>query len=301
MRLPPLNALRAFEATVRCGGFTAAANELGVTPAAVSMQVKKLESWLGKELFFRRNNSVVLTDAGQVLYPRTAASLQDLSQMADRFLDSETRSGLVISTIQFLADRFLAPAASRFRRQHPGTGIEIRIEEDPVDFRRDRIDLRLSYGNQFHPDLPATALLRDSVVPMAAPGLFDDMLPGALKDTDLIHIDWSGGYASYPTWSQWFAQAGLARSPDVRAGMRAAGSAVGIVLAREGAGVVLAPTLLAREETASGRLVPLSDTMVPLAQPYYAIGPNLSRGRPGRQSRRAALTAAFLEELKALL
>ncbi|WP_420587306.1 LysR family transcriptional regulator [Ruegeria sp.] len=132
MKLPPLNAIKAFEATARCGGFTAASTELGVTSAAVSLQVAKAESYMGKKLFLRGNNNLTLTDAGQMLYPQVAQALTQLSEITERFLEQEMRSHLVISTIQSLSERWVIPAAARFRQAHPQIGLSIQMDPGSV-------------------------------------------------------------------------------------------------------------------------------------------------------------------------
>ncbi|MDZ4393017.1 LysR family transcriptional regulator, partial [Cypionkella sp.] len=169
MKLPPLNAIKAFEATVRYGGFTAAAIELGVSSAAISLQVRKAEDFLGKQLFIRGNNSLSLTDAGHLLYPHVAQSLSGLASITEQFLEHEARSQLVISTLQSLADKWVAPTVARFRQTNPDIGIAVLIQNDPVDFARGRIDLRLTYGNQRYLGMKIIPVFRETVSPLCAP------------------------------------------------------------------------------------------------------------------------------------
>ncbi|WP_166417527.1 LysR family transcriptional regulator [Cochlodiniinecator piscidefendens] len=279
MKLPPLNALKAFEATVRHGSFTAAAVELGVSAAAVSMQIKRLEEFLGKALFFRKNNSIVLTDSGHLLFPQTTQSLSDISLLTERFMDNDIRSRLVVSTIQSLAERCAAPAVAAMRIKHPNLGIEVQIESDPVDLVKQRIDLRLTYGDQHYAEIPKTELFHEDAIPMCSPNLalqldLDPTL-SHIPDEQLIHVNWGQDYMSYPTWGLWFASQGIDRQPDVTKGLRAAGSAVAVAMACAHAGVVLAPRRLAGYEHRVDSLKIISNHMIKLSQPYFGIGPKV--------------------------
>lgn len=292
MKLPPLNALKAFEATVRCGGFSAAALELRVSAAAVSMQVRKLEDFMGKTLFVRKNNSVALTDAGRFLYPKIAQSINGIASVTEHFLEGQTRSRLVVSTIQSLAEKWLVPAVSQFKQKHHDLGIELRIEEDPVDFIRHRIDLRVTYGGQFYPELLTTRLFQEMVVPLCTPEFKDKYIKdGPLSDVPdelLIHIDWGEAYASYPTWAAWFQKANISRYPDTQKGLRVAGAGIAIGLVAAGAGVALAPKKMSHFEREQGQLVEVSDLNLPLSYSYHAV----------TQHRQSKYLHSFLQVLK---
>ena len=146
LSLPPLNALRAFEAAARTGSYVAAAEELGVSPAAVSQQVRNLEDFLGKQLFMRFNNRVLLTDAGQVVFAGASDALQSISALTEQVMSGGTRSRLVISVITSVAERWLEPRLAAFALKEKALRIELRVEGDPVDFARHNIDLRICYG-----------------------------------------------------------------------------------------------------------------------------------------------------------
>ena len=290
MRLPPLNAIKAFEATARCGGFTAAAVKLGVSSAAVSLQVAKAEAFLGKKLFVRGNNSLTLTDAGRMLYPQVAQALTQLSEVTERFLEQDMRSRIVISTIQSLADRWVAPAVVQLRRDFPEIGVSIQIDPDPFDPRRNVTDLRLSFRSVQGDGLVSRLVLQDYVAPVSAPGQFDDLTQ--VDDMHLIHVDWGEAYSSYPTWSAWFRQFDSARLPDGSKGLRAAGTGLGIELAIQCAGVLLAPLHLARRDLAEGRLVQLGQDRMRLPYGYHAIQPD-----PGGPQAKQAYVRSLLTHL----
>jgi len=192
LTLPPLNAVRAFEAAARSGSYVAAASELGVSPAAVSQQVRHLEDFLGKQLFQRFNNRVVLTDAGQAVFRGTSESLATLSAMTEQVMSGRVRSRLVISCISSMAERWLQPRLAQLAALPGIPRFELRVEDDPVDFARYDIDIRLSYGSGLYPEIAAIPLFVDDVVPMCAPSYLEahpeirgsTELP--IRDEDLI-------------------------------------------------------------------------------------------------------------------
>ena len=277
LTLPPLNAVRAFEAAARSGSYVAAASELGVSPAAVSQQVRHLEEFLGKQLFQRFNNRVVLTDAGQAVFRGTSESLATLSAMTEQVMSGRVRSRLVISCISSMAERWLQPGMPRF---------ELRVEDDPVDFGRYDIDIRLSYGSGLYPEMEAIPLFVDDVVPMCAPSYLAahpevanrDQLK--IPDEDLIHTNWGPSFGSHPTWREWFQAAGIAHVPD-NTGYQTDMSALALDFARDGIGVTLGQKSMARDDIAAGRLVALSDISLPLGHPYSLIIPASKRRKTG--------------------
>ena len=168
MKLPPLRALRAFESAARTGSYVDAADELGVTAAAVSQQVRNLETYYSRQLFTRYNNRIVLTDAGSKIFANLAPALHDLAQKNRELLDGPTAARLVVSVLPSLAQAWLVPRLARFSAQNPNIGIHTRVEEDPVDLTRLGIDLRITYGNQLYSDFAAQPLFRDAVQPMCS-------------------------------------------------------------------------------------------------------------------------------------
>src|ERR1044071_4497936 len=143
LSLPPLNARAAWGAAARTGSYVAAAEELGVSPAAVSQQVRNLEEFLGKQLFMRFNNRVLLTDAGQAVFAGASDALQSISTLTEQVMSGGSKSRLVISVIPQMAERGLAPRPGVFARHERARRIELRVEGDPVVFARHNIDLRL--------------------------------------------------------------------------------------------------------------------------------------------------------------
>lgn len=278
MRLPPLNAVKAFECAARTGSFVAAAAELGVSPAAVSMQVRNLEKYLGKKLFIRSNNQISLSDAGQIMYSETAAALNGISALTQRIIDGDAQAPLVLSILPSLGERWLAPKLAEFVRLEPGVGIEIRLEDDPVDFARHSIKMRVTYGRQHYPAFRSTNLFQDEVTPLCAPDflpLFERGDDGThIPEERLIHVDWGEEFASNPNWSDWFGFRDIALQINIRKGIQVAAPSLAITLAAQGLGIALGQKSLAAAELTSGKLVAPSSRSLRLAQPYCAIVPH---------------------------
>ncbi len=279
-KLPPLNALKAFEAAARTGGYVPAARELRVSPAAVSQQVKNLERFFEKQLFVRHHNRLSLTDAGLAVFADSAEALERLAAMTARTFEGEVRSRLVISVLPSVASHWLIRRLSRrlsgFLALDPAIRLDIRVEEDPVDFARHGIDIRICYGAHLYPDLANTLLVQDEVLPLCAPvlldsGALDVSSPRSLQDTALIHTNWGPSFASHPTWTDWFTWVGLDRVPDAGQGHRVGMSSLAIDLALAGAGVALGQRLLAGDEIANGGLVAPFGQSIPLGHPYCAV------------------------------
>ncbi len=290
MKLPPLNSIRAFEAAARTGSFTTAASELGVTSAAVSMQVRNLEKFFGKKLFVRSNNRITITDAGMAVYHSTASALKGIATITEQLLESDRRPNIVMSIVTSLAERWLVPRLIGFS----GTGIEIRVENDPVDISLDQVDLRITYGRHHYPDFRAMELFTDEVTPMLTTKFpiclnsierFSD-----ISDSQLIHVDWGENFASQPSWADWFRQAGIARNPEIRKGLKVATSSMAIAMAANGLGIALGQRCLARVELESGVVVTPFSQSLKLAQPYYAIMPHAKSANSGLKKLVGCLT-----------
>lgn len=278
LSLPPLNALRAFEAAARGGSYVAAAEELGVSPAAVSQQVKNLEEFLGKELFRRYNNRIVLTDAGHTIYSGASDALQSISAFTEQVVSGRARSRLVISSLPSVAERWIEPKLAEFAREKPNFRFELRSEEDIVDFARNEIDLRVSYGTNLYPEMVTVPITRDEVLPLCSPAyLSRNPAAGSagvaeVPDDDLIHTNWGRTFVSHPTWQAWFTEIGVDR-PDETRGYRIGKSSLALDLARDGLGVALGQRMMAADDLQSGRLVVLDERAIALGHQYCLVYP----------------------------
>ncbi len=300
MRLPPLNSLKAFEASVRLGGFTSAASELGVSSAAVSMQVKRAEEFLGKKLFIRTHNSILLTDAGRSYYPAVSDALMGISAVTEQILETEVRSPIVVSTIQSLAEKWAAPAVSRFRTHHPNTGVELRIEPDPVDLLRSRVDIRLTYESHLYPQHSSAPIFKDTALPFCtrefhARYIVDNSI-ASVPDNLFIHTVWGEQYASHPTWAGWFRVAGTSRNLDDRKGLRVGGAAVAFALAAQGSGIALVPRMLIDASPSDKYFRFPAELGLSLPYSYYAVTPRRS-DTPTPAGQRERLIQKLLDEL----
>jgi len=289
LSLPPLNALRAFEAAARTGSYVAAGEELGVSPAAVSQQVRNLEEFLGKQLFMRFNNRVLLTDAGRVVFAGASDALQSISALTEQVMSGGTRSRLIISVITSVAERWLEPRLAAFALKEKALRIELRVEADPVDFARHNIDLRICYGTNQYPEMNTIRLLQDEVLPLCSPAYLERN-PSArtqgmdgVPDDDLIHTSWGPSFVSHPTWHAWFAKSGTDRPNDTK-GYQVGMSGLALDLARDGVGVALGQKMMAGGDLVAGRLVPLSSIAIELGHPYCLVHPRSKSRKAGLQS-----------------
>ena len=274
----PLNALRAFEAAARTGTFTAAARELGVSSAAISQQVKILEDYWGKTLFIRQGNRIALTEAGLTAYPTLARSMTALTDLSDAMREAPRRARLVLSAPHSVAETWLALRLATCFGVSAERRLELRIEEDPIDFARDRVHMRIFYGHGLYSEYQVQELFRDSYVAVAAPRFAarHGKAVERIADRFLIHTDWGRDYASSPDWS---GQMSHERVVDMAAGLRVAASSTAITCARNGLGAALVPLMMAKEDLDAGRLVRLDTPEQPMARSYSVAYPNALANR----------------------
>jgi LysR family transcriptional regulator, glycine cleavage system transcriptional activator len=275
-KIPPLNALKAFEASARLGSFVLAAAELNVTPSAVSQHIKKLEDFYGQQLFIRRNNQLLLTDIARTVLAASSQMMDGLAELTDRLLGGPVRSNLIVSVLPSVGVRWLNRRLPQFLDSHPDIRLDLRLEEDPVDFFRNRIDVRLCYGEHLYPEFVTVPFKRDRVTAMCRPELLtrrhvDLGAPQSLGDDALIHVAWRAGFSSYPTWSAWFASQDISWHPRHELGHTTDTSSIAIDLACGGTGVVLGQEMLAETELAAGDLVTPFPHWMPLQYDYCIV------------------------------
>lgn len=295
-KIPPLNALKAFEASARLGSFVLAAAELNVTPSAVSQLIRKLEDFYGRQLFIRHNNQLLLTDVARTVHAASSQMMNGLAELTEQLLGGPVRSNLIVSVLPSVGVRWLNRHLSEFLDAHPDVRLDLRLEEDPVDFFRNRIDVRLCYGEHLYPEFVTVPFRRDRVTAMCQPDLLarqrvDPAAPHALNDDALIHVAWRAGFSSYPTWSAWFASQGITRQPRRELGHTTDTSSVAIDLACGGTGVVLGQEMLAQTELATGGLIAPFPHWMPLQYDYCVVH--------AESNRRNKTVGAFVEWLVA--
>lgn len=258
--LPPLNALRAFEAAARLSSFSKAAEELHVTPAALSHQVKGLEEFLAVRLFHRRTRLVELTDAGRLLYPGLHTAFLQMRQAVGSLSRLQDDRVLVISAPPGIVAKWLAPRLYRFMAKAPDIDARISSSVAMVDFVSDGVDVairNMRVGAETDPDLVVEPLIDLDVAPVCSPRLLAGMPPldglDDIRRFNLIHDDSLAGRANIPTWTDWLAAAGI-DGVDVSRGLRFSSADHALDACVEGAGMLLAYALLAHDDLRTGRL-----------------------------------------------
>lgn len=268
-RIPPMSALRAFEAASRTLSFTRAAEELNLTQAAISYQVRNLEMELGKPLFHRTHSRLSLTDAGAAFVPFVREALDQLSRGMAK-ARSDVAEGIIrISATQSLAARWLARRIDRFRALHPGYEVRIEATDDVVDVTRGDADIAIRYARSVDPKLTATLLSTDRVFPVCNPGLLsaDKPLntPSDLAAHTLLH-----DVMEDVTWDHWLAIADVS-GVDPKTGITFSHSGLIVDAAIDGHGVALGRALLVSDAIASGRLVVPFDIALSSNYAYFLV------------------------------
>jgi LysR family glycine cleavage system transcriptional activator len=261
----PLNALRTFEAAARRLSFLKAADELNVTPGAVSRQIKALEAELGVRLFERFNRAVRLTVAGERLAEGVQRGLASM-QAAVAQAQGERAGPLAVSVMHSFAARWLVPRVHDFQQRYPDAQVLIDASDAVVDLVRDRIDVAIRYGVGPYPGLNATRLISTRMFPVCSPKLLETQSfehPRDLGRTLLLaDVTLTPGEVAWPQWL------GAAGAPEVDAsrGLQFSNTYLALEAALAGRGVALTQEAMVVEELRSGRLVRLFDVAV--ATPY---------------------------------
>jgi LysR family transcriptional regulator, glycine cleavage system transcriptional activator len=218
-KLPPLRALRAFEAAARHHSFSAAANELGVTPTAISHQIRQLEEAFGVKLFQRRPRPLLLTSAGARLYPALRNGFDALVSAVALLAEGDVQAPLRVTSPSAFASKWLVPQLPKWREQNPTVPLEIIGTDAVLDVRADAADVAIRYSRKPPPDYVVQEVFRDAYVPVCSPRLIERHGPieraADLLRFPLIHYDWITRDPEAPTWQQWLS---VARSidPDFR-------------------------------------------------------------------------------------
>ena len=277
-RLPPLNALQAFEAAARHLSFTRAGEELSVTQAAISHQVKALEERLGVRLFRRVYRGLLLTEEGQRLFPPAREAFDRLAEASDRLRRDEAAGTLTVSTLDSLAAKWLVPRLARFRERHPDIEVRLSTNDALADFGGDGVDLAVRYGRGKWPGVRADRLLTEDFFPVCSPRLRDGpkplRRPEDLRRHTLLHEE-----AMHVDWKTWLMAAGVGGVDTSRGPVFWHGYLV-LAAAVEGQGVALGRTPLVDDDLAAGRLVKPFDLILPSDWAHYIVSPEATADRP---------------------
>lgn len=275
-RLPPLVAVRAFEAGARHLSFTRAADELCVTQTAISHQVRQLETWLGVRLFERSGHALRLTEAGHAYLAEVGEVLDRLAAVTER-LRGRKDGPLRITVLPSFATCWLVPRLGRFRQSHPDIELKLTSSPEAWAFTEDRFDLGIRSGLGRWPGLKADLIAQEALSPVCSPavvaGLPSPCMPSDLLATPLLHD------TPKDAWSRWFRHAGL---PEA---IIAAGHAFDdhghlLQAAAEGQGLALGKLFLAERALHEGRLVRPVDPILPNDYSYWLVYPRIVAGRP---------------------
>jgi LysR family glycine cleavage system transcriptional activator len=284
--MPPLSALRAFEAAARHLSLAKAAEELSVSAGAISHQIRGLEALLGVALFERRPRAVVLTASGERLYPGLQTGFLHIREAVSGLNQLDNERVLVVSTPPGLTAKWLAARLYRFANAHPEIDTRISSSLNNANFTTDGVDLAIRHMPDEPPPDPALdmeKLISLSLVPVCSPKLIDSLgpldKPEQIASAPLIHDDTFSARARVPTWTDWFAAAGLA-DVQIARGLSFNTAEHALDAASEGAGVLLVTNILAYDLVRSGRLVIPVALTVPEGRAYYLVRPKRARERP---------------------
>jgi LysR family glycine cleavage system transcriptional activator len=266
-----------FEAAARHRSFSLAADELGVTPGAVSQQIRIVEEFAGAPLFRRTGRQVLLSPAGEAVLPLLSHAFNEIGEAA-RLLRQPARKGRVmVSCAPSFAAKWLAPRLTDFQRLHPDIEVWISADMAKVDFHTQDADFAIRYGRGQYEGLRAERLLSETVLPVCSPALLEG--PDGLRRPEdlarhvLLHDGGPEHDPSCPDWESWLRARGITGVDGLR-GPRLNPSALVIEAALAGRGVALAKRNIASADLASGRLVaPFADGSVPIDFAYWLVWP----------------------------
>jgi LysR family glycine cleavage system transcriptional activator len=275
-RIAPLNALRAFEAAARHLSFTKAAEELHVTPAAISHQIKGLEDHFGMPLFRRMTRSILLTDAGQRVLPLLREGFELLADASQQLAAPPSDNILTVSAAPSIAARWLVTRLEQFRAAEPDIDVRLDASDRLADFNRDGVDLGIRYGAGGWPGLHVERLFATTVIPVCSPALTRGprplRSPADLARHTLLHFDWDIHDYTYPSWKMWLLAAG-AENVDSDRGPRFNDAGLALQMALDGHGVALMTDVLTADDIAAGRLVRPFEVTVPMNFGYFVVCP----------------------------
>lgn len=276
-RLPPLNSLKCFEAAGRLLSFTRAAQELNVTQAAVSHQIKVLEKDLAVDLFFRYPRRLALTEQGKTLLPEVMEAFDKVSSAVRALQRTQSSQAISVRLAPSFAAKWLSPRLKYFWQHYPGIDLQLYHAHPQVDFNREDIDIAVTYGKGNWPGLVSEPLLSLDFFPVCSPAFLDNDKPltdiNNLRYYTLLHD------ADYQIWADWFKLAGL-HDIETRRGTIIDDTNVLMQAAVDGQGVALGSTTFVDELLESGRLVKPFDLTLKNDSAYHVVCPKSHLEKP---------------------
>jgi len=271
-RLPPLTSLRAFDAAARHLSFRKAAEELHVTPAALSYQIRLIEDDLGVLLFRRLNRAVKLTEEGHLLAPGVREGFERLAQAVARLRRRAAGKVLTISAGPAFTAKWLTPRLYRFMARFPGIDARVSASLRLADLAQDDIDIAVRFGAGDYAGCRSEKLLDEYVTPMCSPAIARTLkTPADLARHTLIHDETPVGVFTMPDWKRWLAAAGAVGVDPDRSGLHFNVADHALDAASAGAGVVLGRAVLASSDLRSGRLVAPFPLKLKVDYAFYVV------------------------------
>lgn len=280
--LPPLTALRAFEAAARLSSFTLAARELHVTPAAVSHQIRGLEKYLGVTLFRRTTRRLELTDQGRIAAELFREGFDKLARGVSQLRSDDAGASLTLSVTTAFATRWLVPRLGRFARRCPGIDLRIKAGTQPVDFDQEDVDVAVRIGRGGIAGAAAIALFTESVAPLASPAFVRQhglRRPADLARVPLLHDDSMRRVGRPTRWTEWLAAAKV-RNVDTAHGMHFDDGHLVLQAAAGGRGVALGRLAYALDDLDARRLRMPFGPVLDLDVQYYLLLPEARMSEP---------------------
>jgi LysR family glycine cleavage system transcriptional activator len=275
-RLPPLNAVKAFEAAARSMSFTRAAEELFVTPGAVSQQVKALETELGLKLFNRERQRLVITEAGREYLAVIRDALDQIALGTERLTQRQHSGVLTVSVSPDFAAKWLVGRLGRFAESHPEINLRVAARNQRIDFARDDVDLDVRHGDGRWPELEAERLCAEQLFPVCSPRLIRGrnrvMSASDLLKFPLLRLD------GWINWGRWFEAAGVITQPVPGPVLNRASMLIDAAI--DGQGIALARTALAALDLIHGRLVRPVDVSLEIPNTYWIVSPKATASTP---------------------
>ena len=275
----PLNGLKAFEAAARHLSFTRAADELHVTQAAVSHQVKTLEQRLGVKLFRRLPKSLRLTDEGQALLPELRDAFERIARALNRVTSAQGAAALSVSTLTTFALTWLVSRLPRFQARHPEIEVRLNTTGRIVDFAREDVDVAVRYGDGNWPGLNVEKMFEDELTPLCGRAHKERLRrPEDLRDVPLLDAS-PPEPASVGDWPTWLRAAGIAQLPVTR-GATFDSTKIAAQAAIDGMGVAIGSPYLFAEDIAAGRLFQPFPLTVRNGKTYWLVCAEGTATRP---------------------
>ncbi len=274
IKLPPLKSLQAFEAAGRHLSFSAAADELNVTPGAISQQIRQLEETLDMRLFRRLNRAIELTEAGRLFLPSISRGFNQFNDAVMMLQQYRSGGPLTITAPASLVSNWLIPRLGRFKDASPDIDVRIDTSNRLVDFVHEDIDVGIRFGDGEYPDLDSVHLFSYELIPVCTPQL---MQAGAglreisdLTRYTLLHSDYRDLDAAFPNWTMWLKVVG-AEDIDADRGIYFSQADQLFQAVVDGQGVGLLANVMAEPEIAAGRLVQPFATSLPVRMSYHVV------------------------------